>query len=233
LEHPKKETAEGQSEREKPPTATLSEQELERVLTAVEDENDVLALQQVKKEQAEAAQLDDDLDDTILIQRTEESTTINTELMSQLTDLERYALRFLEKVDPIVDMEAIAVAHQKLEEEAKAWEQDAARRFGQTKQVRLFDTHTTPNNEANNNNDNLSSFSDNKTNDPEKQRQQQQQSNARDSSKPNRNVNSTQPKKRQKRKQESDDKDYIDSDNDDSLQRSTRPQQKRRPQRRR
>jgi hypothetical protein len=48
----------------------------------------------VKREQVVAAQLDDDLDDTILVQQNEESTTISKELFAQLTDLERYALRY-------------------------------------------------------------------------------------------------------------------------------------------
>jgi hypothetical protein len=52
-----------------------------------------LALQQVKQEQA-AAQLDDELDDTLLIEKTEKSSTLKNELLSQLTGLERYAFKY-------------------------------------------------------------------------------------------------------------------------------------------
>lgn len=106
---------------------TVSDKDLEQALMDAEDETDRIALRQVRMEQA---------------QETEEFNETNPNplgasaggidddpILSSLTSVQRYAVRFVEEVNPVIDKEEIELQHHQIEAEEQVWQQDALKRL--------------------------------------------------------------------------------------------------------
>ncbi len=53
----------------------------------------------------------------------------------------RYAFKFLEEVNPVIDTQELEAMHEEVEQEQKSWEQDLLQRIKEQEQQRMDDDH--------------------------------------------------------------------------------------------
>jgi E1A-binding protein p400 len=105
--------------------SNISDKEMEQALLAAEDETDVAALRMVRREEAEENEEDFGDDPN----QPQSLVDPDDPLMSRLTAIQRYAVKFLEEVNPVIDKEALALQSEFIEAEEKEWERDTLRRL--------------------------------------------------------------------------------------------------------
>jgi SNF2 family DNA or RNA helicase len=99
----------------------INEGDLEKAFTAAEDESDVLALKTAQREQAALDVGEDEFNEAAPV--AEEQKEIKFEFENELMPVERYGMRFVETVNPVIDKNALEEAHRELEMEEKQWEE--------------------------------------------------------------------------------------------------------------
>jgi hypothetical protein len=98
----------------------------------------VLALKSAQREQA-ALDVGEENEFNETVPQEEAQKEVKFEFENELTPVERYGMKFVETVNPVIDKNAFEEAHRQLEMEERQWE-EGAKKWRQMDQVSAPDT---------------------------------------------------------------------------------------------
>jgi len=137
------------------PHFDLTQQEWEAAVANAEDETDVLALRQAQQEQAEEIHefeeveatapedagsqpvAQDEEPDIFQLQEDDKGVHKEPSFEDELLPIQRYALNFLEVVNPVLDQESIEAMHNEVEFQEQAWELEKLKRLKEEEEERM------------------------------------------------------------------------------------------------
>eukprot|EP01122_Echinamoeba_exundans_P000089 TRINITY_DN10072_c0_g1_i1.p1 TRINITY_DN10072_c0_g1~~TRINITY_DN10072_c0_g1_i1.p1 ORF type:complete len:2057 (+),score=467.34 TRINITY_DN10072_c0_g1_i1:166-6336(+) len=110
----------------------MSDKDLEQALMDAEDETDRIALRQVRAEQAqETEEFNENASSNPLAASTGSAGAgeIDDPVLMGLSSVQRYAVRFVEEVNPVIDKDELELQHRQVEADEQVWQQDALKRI--------------------------------------------------------------------------------------------------------
>jgi SNF2 family DNA or RNA helicase len=108
----------------------MSDKDLEQALLDAEDETDRIALRQVRAEQAqETEEFNENAANPLASSTGAAGGEIDDPVLMALSSVQRYAVRFVEEVNPVVDKDELELQHRQVEADEQVWQQDALKRI--------------------------------------------------------------------------------------------------------